>query len=532
EKKIIIAWEEVFLLQPKEALPNFLKKLKEKSKKSKEPVLTIAKKLIDIEILIFWKYINSISSKSLLTYATLLKYALDKSIPNLGEIITSIPLSHVSFLGENIIPELSNKSTQMLYAILSVQEASFLNHMNVNTIILAILKLNPKELSYILLIRLIKLEVNSDLRSFTQNIFNQIISKYPKATMENIDDHNLSSFTLAVGDYTKALTEKKFRILLKYIIPNLQTRCLRPTLVDQCLSRIRYSKGDYKLLEAISTADQSKVFSNEGQALLSALVKQLIGKSLEDDLRILAIVQGAHLSLQESLLAAYFSKLPQTTLDFVLSDPSIDISEDKTVRALTTRFSKKPPYEPEKYYISLYQQSNRAEIKRAVLPLIGEYCSWINLPFLMELPERKEFEQEYSVSINKFIERFEIDSAETLYRMWSSGLKDIYTGKTKTTIVKQKRSNYQSNCPKCNNPILEGQKNCGFCTQRLTCAICLKSVVKAADVDLVECTQCSSFFHRKHLLQSVKIRNECPICNVRLTERKVSSLPKIKFFFN
>ncbi len=532
EKKLIAAWETVFLLHSKEALPHFLKKFKEKSKKSKEPLLIISKKLIDIEIVTFWKYIASISSKSLPTYATLLNYALDKSVPNLAEIITFLPSSHVSHVVKNIIPDLSTKSTQMLYAILSVQESSILNHTNVNTLILAILKLNPQELVYIVLIRLTKLETNPNLRSFSQNLFNQIISKYPRATVENIDDHNLSSFTLAVGDYIKALPEKKFRILLKYIIPNLKTRCLRPTLVDQCLSRFRRPSADYKLLQAITTTDQSKKFSDEGQSLLSALIKQLIGRSLETDLRILTIVQGAHLSLKESLLIAYFSKLPQDTLDFVLSDPSINISEDSAINALTTRFAKRPPYEPEQYYISLYQQSSRAEIKRAVLPLIGEYCSWKNLPFLMELPERKEFEQEYSISINKFIERFEIDSAETLYRIWSSGLKDIYTSITKTTVAPQQRSNYQSNCPKCNNPILEGQKNCGFCTQRLTCAICFKSVVTANDVDLVECTQCSSYFHRRHLLQSVKIRNECPICDVRLSEREVSSLPQVKFFFN
>ncbi|MHA1978645.1 MAG: hypothetical protein ACW98I_17215, partial [Candidatus Hodarchaeales archaeon] len=109
---------------------------------------------------------------------------------------------------------------------------------------------------------------------------------------------------------------------------------------------------------------------------------------------------------------------------------------------------------------------------------------------------------------------------------------DIYSKTLKTTSTPQKRPNYQSNCPKCNNPILEGQKNCGFCTQRLTCAICLKSVVQVTDVDLVECTQCSNYFHRHHLLQTVKMRRECPICSVRLTEREVSSLPQIQFQFH
>ncbi|MHA1978138.1 MAG: hypothetical protein ACW98I_14635, partial [Candidatus Hodarchaeales archaeon] len=294
---------------------------------------------------------------------------------------------------------------------------------------------------YLILIRISKLDTITELRTFVQNLITEIIGKYPKVTIESIDYHNLSSFSLSVAEYTRTLSDKKFRILLKYIIPNLKTKCLRATIIDQCVSRLRRPANDYKLLELITATDQPKTFSKEGQALLSSLIRQIIGKSKYDDTLIFALVKNSHPSIRESLLRAFFERLPQHTLDYLLSDSTIDISEDITIRALTTRFAKKPPSEPEKYYIDLYQQSSRVEIKRAVLPLIGEYCSWKNLPFLMELPEREEFEQEYALSISNFIERFEIDSSDTLFRIWSSGLKDIYSKTLKTTSTPQKRPN-------------------------------------------------------------------------------------------
>ncbi|MHA2094505.1 MAG: hypothetical protein ACW98F_07750, partial [Candidatus Hodarchaeales archaeon] len=125
EKKLLEAWEEVFLLQPNESLPLFLEKFQKKSKKDSEPLINITKKLIDIDIMIFWRFISSISNKSLRKYKFLLKYSLEKSIPILGEVITSLPSSHTAFLEGKIIPEFTTKSDQMLYAILSIQEASF-----------------------------------------------------------------------------------------------------------------------------------------------------------------------------------------------------------------------------------------------------------------------------------------------------------------------------------------------------------------------------------------------------------------------
>ncbi len=535
EKTLIIAWEEVFLLRPDESLPLFLKQFASKTKKSKDPIVSITKKLIDIESGTFWKYISSLSNRSLSKYRDLLIHALDKSIPLLSEILISLPRTHTTYLGKSIIPEFEAKSQEMLYAILSVNESSFLNHKSVDGFILSILKQNPRNLIFPALMRLSALESDSSLLEFVKKLFSSIISKYPRVTIEIIDDHALSSFSPSVAVYFDSLTEKKLRILLKYIILQLKTKCLKPTLIDQCLSQFRHSNNNYRLLQEITTADPSKEFSTEGRSLLSSVTKQIVGTSIENDVKILALVKNSHTSIREELLGAYFEKIPQNTLDYVLSDQTIDISDELTVRALTIRFAKRPPQAPEEFYLSLYQQSTRNEIKRAVLPLVGEYCSWTNLPFLMELPERNEFKQEYSAAIKKFIQRFEIESEDTLFRIWSSGLKDIYDKRGQASQVStspsKQRSSYQSNCPKCNNPILEGQKNCGFCTQRLTCPICLKSVIKASDVDLVECTQCSNIFHRPHLLQSVKMRHECPICHVRLTERMVLTLPSIQFQF-
>jgi hypothetical protein len=149
----------------------------------------------------------------------------------------------------------------------------------------------------------------------------------------------------------------------------------------------------------------------------------------------------------------------------------------------------------------------------------------------MDLPERKQFEAEYNQAVEEFAKRFNIASSLTLFNMWKSGLKDIYLSQPTISQSTTTPKTYQAYCPKCNNPVLEGQKNCGFCTQRFTCAICLKSVVTASKMDLVACPQCSNYFHRDHLRESVKIRQECPLCHTQLKLRDVNNFPSIEFSF-
>ncbi|MFX1537193.1 MAG: hypothetical protein ACFFDI_23550, partial [Promethearchaeota archaeon] len=126
----------------------------------------------------------------------------------------------------------------------------------------------------------------------------------------------------------------------------------------------------------------------------------------------------------------------------------------------------------------------------------------------------------------KFSSRFEIQSPQALEQIWISGLKEVYNR------LKEPTSLFQSQCPQCGNPILENQKNCGFCSQGLTCIICRKSVVKLkTEEEIVQCPQCSSFFHRRHLQESVKLQKKCPVCNMKLKASEVESLPLFTFFY-
>jgi ribosomal protein L32 len=206
----------------------------------------------------------------------------------------------------------------------------------------------------------------------------------------------------------------------------------------------------------------------------------------------------------------------------------MEISEEKTIDAIIEHFKSFPPENPERYFFDLYQMVTKKAAKNALLPLLGEYCSWTNLSVLMDLPDKNkpEFDKAYHKALSNFARKYNIHSSGALLEIWNTGLKDVYTQRLQKTAI------WQSNCPQCGYPILENQKNCGFCTQRLTCVICLQSVVKPEKNDITKCPQCGNFFHRHHLLESIKLQNRCPVCNVKLTEPEVASLPSFIFSFH
>ncbi|MHA1331532.1 MAG: hypothetical protein ACTSR2_10690, partial [Candidatus Hodarchaeales archaeon] len=145
---------------------------------------------------------------------------------------------------------------------------------------------------------------------------------------------------------------------------------------------------------------------------------------------------------------------------------------------------------------------------------------------LMLLPDQNTYREEYQTALNNFATRFNLQSSQALVQIWESGLKDVYGGKTSKNSLKQ------TECPNCGKPILEKQLNCGFCIQKLTCAICRQSVVKFdPSVDIVRCPNCSSFFHRQHLLDALQVKKTCPVCNAPLSYQKVTTLPKYIFGF-
>ncbi|MFX0052493.1 MAG: RING finger protein, partial [Candidatus Hermodarchaeota archaeon] len=265
----------------------------------------------------------------------------------------------------------------------------------------------------------------------------------------------------------------------------------------------------------------------EGEKVLKDLVKNLVGKSDASDLLIYNSFHKKPKS-QAFLLQIYLSRIPQSTVEKLILDPKMEISEEKTIDAIIEHFKSFPPEKPERYFFDLYQSVTKKAAKNALLPLLGEYCSWTNLSVLMELPERNkpEYDKAYHKALTNFARKYNIHSSRALLKIWNTGLKDVYTQRIQKTAI------WQSNCPQCDYPILENQKNCGFCTQRLTCVICLQSVVKPKGNDIIKCPQCSNFFHRHHLLESIKLQNRCPVCNVKLTELEVTALPSFTFSFH
>ncbi len=531
-KTLLQPWEEILLSRYEDSLPYLLEQLEVKTKKSKEPVIGVIKKIIDIECIQFWKYIGKVPPKKMAKYDQVCIYAIEKSIHYLGDIITILPNGNISHIAKKIVPKFSSEGRKMIYSLLSISDSRILDNTKTYELIAAIIKLNPEKFVYITLLRLTKMISIHDLDTFTKRLFDLLINSYTLQVFSEIDSHNLNLLTILIGKYVTEISDRRFFVILQKLVPTLSTDCLRPILVNQTIHRLRMQSGNFSVLDKLLPLEETKAYSEEGYLFLTEISNRLTGHSTENDIKLFAYLKNLQSPVQKPFLEAYFDKISQGTLERLLNDPNLDITGKYTVPAITKRFIKHPPRDPEKYFMKMYLQTKRKEIKKAVLPLLGEYCSWINLPFLLELPEKREYKQVYNDALNRFAQRFNIASSQTLIKIWSSGLKDIYnqTSLQGTTSSHQSKS-YQSQCPKCGNPILENQKSCGFCPQRFTCAICLKSVVTTKDTDLVECPQCTNLFHRHHLSASVKMKPECPICHIQLTLRDVSNLSRFQFFF-
>ncbi|MHA2239528.1 MAG: RING finger protein, partial [Candidatus Hodarchaeales archaeon] len=403
---------------------------------------------------------------------------------------------------------------------------------NLLSFIRIITKKDPQNSIYLVLRRLSQLSSLNYFPSFTRELFHTIISENPNLTLNIIDGYDLTSLIRLQAAFLNNLNYKEFMKILINIVPYLKTKNLRPTLLDQCLRRINQRRSATPILiRDLLIEGKTEEYSPEGKKFLTLLISNFLGKSNQVDVFLVKGILNTLESLREPLLNDFFSKVSRSSFENILNNSSLDLSGKEVIRALTYRFSKNPPDYPEKYYISLYQKTTNEEIKRAILPLIGDTCSWTNLPFLMELPERNipSFKTEYLNAISNFSRRFEISSPEALVKMWSSGLQTIYS--SRETQEREGVKDLQTFCPKCNNPILEGQKSCGFCVQQLTCTICLKSIVNRAEKDLIRCPSCSNFFHRNHLIASVKMRGECPICRKKLSMREVRNLESFFFLF-
>ena len=93
------------------------------SKKRKDLLTALLKKLIVIAPILFWNYFGAINSKNITVkhFKPVLFYAMEVSIPNLAEIVSLLPDFHLNFLIEQILPDLSSSGSKILYSLFWLQ---------------------------------------------------------------------------------------------------------------------------------------------------------------------------------------------------------------------------------------------------------------------------------------------------------------------------------------------------------------------------------------------------------------------------
>ena len=315
--------------------------------------------------------------------------------------------------------------------------------------------------------------------------------------------------------------------LFLLVIPTFKSTQLERIISNKLFTLVDLNKNDISFLTQLVQRYEEEKFSEGGKIIFRKFFLKLVGKSHNLDFLIYKTLKKKTRS-QVFLLPLLLSHTTTQFIERILLDPTSEQIEPKSLKLIINHFETTPPTNPEDYFFSLYSKaSKKEEIQDALLPLLGEYCSWQNLSLLMELPEKGKYSRSYEKALAKFSSRFAIQSTRALKNIWNSGLKNIYSQPSGSSS-----SLLQSNCPQCDNPVLEMQKNCGFCNQRLTCSICRKSVVQAQRDDIIQCPQCSNLFHRRHILESVKLKKNCPVCNVTLRENEVEAFPAYSFFFH
>ncbi|MCK4849160.1 MAG: hypothetical protein KAT16_09055, partial [Candidatus Heimdallarchaeota archaeon] len=191
-KNLLQPWEAVFLSRNEESLPHLLSQLELKTKKRKEPVIGLIKKILDIEYINFWKYIGKISAKRLPHYDPVCSYAFEKSIRNLGDIIVTLPMENVSYIAKKLVPKFPSDGRRMIYSILSTYDPYLLDNPKTYELLTAIIKLDPEEFVYITLLRLSKMIDIPNLNSFTKKLFKITLTSYTYQVFSEVDSHSLN----------------------------------------------------------------------------------------------------------------------------------------------------------------------------------------------------------------------------------------------------------------------------------------------------------------------------------------------------
>lgn len=526
------AWKEILFARAAETLPLTLEKYTSalpRSEKKKTNLTSLLKIMIKIEPTRFWENISQYSAQNLSkpSLKPILEYGFEVSIPIIDEILSKLPTIHVDHIIEKVLPEFIPSGSKILYSLFSIQSISEIQESTIQRVIIELIKLDQEKLLSVALIRCSRIIDNPELKEFVSRLFPTLVMLNPESSFSIISENELTKLFKPLNAFLMKLQKNEVENLFLLVIPTLMSEHFEPNITDRLLTLINDNPKDTSLLNRFFMKYEEKEFENGGKRILKKLTSSLVGKSLDGDLLIFnTLKQKPH--SQSLLLPVLLVKTSIQVIERILLNPSLKPPETSFLKAITNHFESNPPENPEEYFLSLYHNSiDVEEVQEALLPLLGEYLSWQNLSLLMELPEKDKKSHSYEKALAKFSSRFNIQSTRALNEIWNSGLKLVY----KQTIT-QSSSLHQSECPQCNKPILEQQKNCGFCNQRLTCSICRKSVVQLKREDIIKCPQCSSFFHRSHILESVKLKKNCPVCHVKLRESEVEALPTYQFFFH
>ena len=516
-------WEETFHFCSNQSLKIVLLYYIANQRKKMDYLNSLLFKLIELETLQFWIILSSVNIKDLTRIEPIIAHAFEISIPMIGEVLTRLSEDHLSFLIKRLLPQFASSGSKLLYSLFSIHDTSNIEQQVIFTI-LETIQLNPEDLLTISLVRSSKLINNPMLGGFIPNLMVSLFSNYSTEALVIIDSQKLRELLPVVKKIISELPDSELEGTLLPLVNTLVSNVLNGLILEK-FAHLSKNGEDLGLLEKLLINFESEEFSSTGKRIVQDYLNIIVGKSINRDLLIFAIFRGRPRG-QAQFLPYYFSRTSLQAIERILYD-SLDPLEENMLKSITNHFETNPPMNPEEYFLSLYQNSEgKEDIQRAVLPLLGEFCSWNNLSTLMEFQDKEKYHYEYQKALIKFSSRFDIQSPQALEQIWISGLKQVYNRLKEPEIL------FQSQCPQCGNPILEKQKNCGFCSQRLTCIICRKSVVQLnTEEEVVQCPQCSSFFHRRHLQESVKLQKNCPVCNVKLKAAEVESLPLFTFFY-
>jgi hypothetical protein len=517
-------WEEIFLLCSEEALEVVLQKYIIKERKKKDYLIPLLNKLIDLETLKFWTTLETIDIQDISRLEPILTHTFEISIPMIGEVLPRLPEKHLMFIIKHVLPQFTSSGSKILYSLFSIHDISNIEK-QVSFTILETVHLDPEDLLLVSLVSCSKMIINPEFSSFIPHLLDKLFSHYPIESLTITDTHRLITLVPTAKLFLSALSHNELEGILFPLMNTLGSNVLNSIILN-CFAQLSKEGEDLSLVEKLLSNYETEEFSIEGKNVFRDYLMVIVGKSVNRDLLIFTTFREKPRS-QAQFLPVFFTRTSHHTIERILLDSPIDPLEENILKSITNHFESNPPKRPEEYFFSLYEKmKGKDDIQRAVLPLLGEFCSWHNLSTIMELPEKEKYHREYQKALIKFSSRFDIQSPQALKQIWVSGLKEVYNR------LKEPGSLFQSQCPQCGNPILEKQKNCGFCSQRLTCIICRKSVVQLQIAEQgVQCPQCSSFFHRRHLQESVKLQKKCPVCNVKLREIEVESLPRFTFFY-